>query len=82
MGLLSFLLVDIKQQHAVLVLTFACVPVAMLMVCLSGNSNTARMGVLYLNLKDRVHGNMVFLQVNSSFSLGFSIIPLISTLMR
>lgn len=60
MSLLSFLLVDINQQHAVLVLTFACVPVAMLMVCLSGNSNTARMSVLYLNLKDRVHGNTMF----------------------
>lgn len=27
MGLLPFLIVDIKQQYAVLVLTFACVPV-------------------------------------------------------
>lgn len=53
MGLLFFLLVNINPQHAVPVLTFACVPVAMLMVCLSGNSNTARMAVLYLNLEDR-----------------------------
>lgn len=60
MGLLFFLLVNVNQQHAVLVLTFACVPVAMLMVCLSGNSNTARMGVLYLNLEDRMQGNMMF----------------------
>lgn len=60
MGLLSFLLLDINQQHVVPVLTFACVPVAMLMVCLSGNPNTARMDVLYLNLEDRAQGNTMF----------------------
>ena len=60
MGLLSFLIVDIKQQHAVLVLTFACVPVAMLMVYLSGNLHTVKTGVLYLNLEDRPQENMMF----------------------
>lgn len=63
MGLLPFLLVDINQQHAVLVLTFACVPVAMWIVvnsCISGSWNAARMGVLYLNLEDRMQGNMMF----------------------
>lgn len=59
-ALLSFLIVDIKQRYAVLVLAFACVPVAMLMVYLSGNLHAVRTGVLYLNLKDRPQENMMF----------------------
>lgn len=60
MGLLSFLIVDIKEDYAVLVLTFARVPVAMLMVYLSGNSHTVRIGVLYLYLEDRPQENTMF----------------------
>lgn len=60
MDLLSFLIIEIKQQNAVLVLTFACVPVAVLTVYLSGNLHTVRTGVLYLNLEDRPQENTMF----------------------
>lgn len=78
MGLLSFLLVDINQQHA--------------NICMCACSNVN--GLSLRELEYRKNGCFVpkfgrqkarehdVLQVNSSFSLGFSIIPLISTLMR
>lgn len=63
MGLLPFLIVDIKQQYAVLVLTFACVPVDTQRIYLLGNLHTVRIGVLYLNVEDRSQENTMFYKV-------------------
>lgn len=78
MSLLSFLLVDINQQHV------------NIYMCACSNVN----GLSFRELEYSKNGCFVpklgrqkarehnVLQVNSSFSLGFSIIPLITTLMR